>query len=51
MRRASGVIIISLVVLAFSQVAVLSQTRERLVLRSESPLRRVEPEVPHYSTK
>ena len=29
MRRASGVIIISLVVFAFSQVAVLSQTRER----------------------
>lgn len=29
MRRASGVIIVALVVLAFSQVAVLSQTRER----------------------
>ena len=30
MRRASGVIVAALVVLAFSQVAVLSQTRERV---------------------
>jgi len=35
MRRASGVIIISLVVLAFSQVAVLSQTRERAEVPAE----------------
>ncbi|MCJ7673942.1 MAG: oligoendopeptidase F [Sedimentisphaerales bacterium] len=35
MRRASGVIIISLVVLAFSQVAVLSQTRERAEFPAE----------------
>jgi oligoendopeptidase F len=35
MRRASGVIIVSLVVFAFSQVAVLSQTRERAEVPAE----------------